>query len=312
MAKLRLKEFKATNFSWVFVNHPTAIEARELGQKFKFEEVDLKDVLPPIQRPKLVERNNYLFMILLFPVYNRETGKIRPVEVDFFIGKNYLVTATSDELFPVRELFAHCGRKDDKELQAICANNNPAELIYEILSRLEQYCFPISTHISNDVDKVENEVFNATSKQDTINEVLRIKTNIVNFRKAMNRHTQVIKKFLDKAPRFFSTAKLDIYFKDLVDRSEDLWLMLENYQDTIDAIHDSHLSLLNYRSNVIMTVFTIFTAIIFALELLVSIIGLATEILPWNTRPIGLTLAGTGMVLTALIMVAFFKRKKWM
>lgn len=312
MAKSRLKEFKGVNFSWIFVNHPTGIEARDLEQRFKFEDVDLKDVLPPIQRPKLVERDDYLFMILLFPVYHRETGKIRPVEVDFFIGKNFLVTATSDDLFPVRDLFTHCGSKDDKELRAICTNNNPTELIYEILSRLEQYCFPISTHINNDIDRVENEVFNATSKQDTINEVLRIKTNIVNFRKAMNRHTQVIKKFLDKAPRFFSTVKLDIYFKDLVDRSEDLWLMLENYQDTIDAIHDSHLSLLNYRSNVIMTVFTIFTAIIFTLELLVSIIGLATEILPWNTRPIGLTLACTGIALTALVMIAFFKRKKWM
>jgi magnesium transporter len=312
MAKSRLKEYKGANFSWFFVNHPTAIEARELGQKFKFEEVDLKDVLPPIQRPKLIERDDYLFMILLFPVYNRESGRIKPVEVDFFIGKNFLVTTTSDDLFPIRDLFAHCGNKSDKELQAICANDNPAELIYEILSRLEQYCFPISTHINNDVDKVENEVFGATNKQDTINEVLRIKTNIVNFRKAMNRHTQVIKKFLDKAPRFFSTAKLDIYFKDLVDRSEDLWMMLENYQDTIDAIHDSHLSLLNYRSNVIMTVFTIFTAVIFTIELLISIIGLATEMLPWDTRPIGLTIASTGIVFTALVMVLFFKRKKWM
>lgn len=310
MAKVRLKEHKAEKFSWIYVAHPTNLETLELGKRFDFEEIDLRDVLPPIQRPKLVERSDYLFMILLFPVYNREIGKIHSVEVDFFIGRDYLVTAVSEDLAPLRELFQACGSRDKKSRQ-FCEAETPAELIYEILSRLEQYCFPISTHISSDIDQVENEVFQASHKYKTINEVLRIKTNIVNFRKAMNRHTLVIQKFLHRAPRFFQTDKLDLYFKDLVERSEDLWQLLENYQDTIDAIHESQISLLNYRSNVIMEVFTIFTTIIFALELVISLITLGTETLPLSTKPLELGIALSGLFLTGLLLVIYFKRQRW-
>ena len=309
MAKPRLKEHKTPHFSWVYFSHPTEMEIRELAHRFKFEALDLKDILPPIQRPKLIERENYLFMILLFPIYNRETGRIHSAEVDFFVGKNLLVTASSEDIVPLRELFASCSKK--RALKSICDSETPGELIYEILSRLEQYCFPISTHINNDVDKVENEIFNSTHKQETINEVLRIKTNIVNFRKSMNRHTRVIQKFLNKAPRFFATARLGVYFKDLVERSEDLWQMLENYQNTIDAIHESHLSLLNYRSNVIMQVFTIFMTIIFIMELVISLIDLSTQIIPFDTKPWQLATAITGLVLIVLAVMAFFRKKKW-
>lgn len=311
MAKPRLKDFKTPNFTWVHVVHPTALETKELGARYHFSEIDLKDVLPPMQRPKIVERDDYLFMILLFPVFSRATRKIRAVEVDFFIGRNLLVTTSSEDLFPLDDLFGQCRRGKDKTLRQTCASANPAELIYEILRRLEQYCFPISSHINADIDKVESEIFDVKNKKDTIFEVLRIKTNIVTFKKAMNRHTHVIQKFITAASRFLNTDKLDSYFKDLLERSEDLWQMLENYQDTIDAIHESHLSLLNHRSNVVMQVFTIFMTIIFSLELVISWITFDTQTLSFSSHPVSFLLVNTGLILIILVMIMFFRKRRW-
>jgi len=162
--------------------------------------------------------------------------------------------------------------------------------------------------------EIENEIFNLKNKNETINEILRIKTNIVNFRKAMNRHTHVIQKFLNKAPRFFApekTDKLNLYFKDLAERSEDLWQMLESYQDTIDAIHESHLSLINHHSNIIMQVFTIFTTVIFSVELVISWVSFDLDTLSFTNNPAGFFVANAGLLLVILMMVIFFKKRNW-
>src|SRR3989338_4747112 len=94
--------------------------------------------------------------------------------------------------------------------------DSPSVLLYKMLSTLEHYCYPMLTHISNDIDSIEANIFDF-KKTENINDVLRIKTNIVNFKKAMNRHTRVIKKLIDKAEHLFSVEELTLYFRDLVE-----------------------------------------------------------------------------------------------
>jgi len=101
--------------------------------------------------------------------------------------------------------------------------------------------------------------------------------------------------------------------KGLVEDTEDLWVMLENYQDTIEAIQDSQLALLNYRSNNIMEVFTIFTTIIFASELIISLALLAFDS-SFSILIDPLKFMSFSSILLAVIlgMLVFFRRKQWM
>lgn len=305
-----LKEIKIVNWSWVHINHPTDLETKQLARRFNFHALDLKDVLPPIQRPKLADREQYLFIILLYPMYNRATGKIHPVEIDFFLGPNFLVTSASEFFSPISDFF----NKHKKDIAVKSANSfaSPMELLYEILKRLEHYCLPMSIHISNDIDQVENSVFSKSDKAETINEVLRIKTNIVNFRKAMNRHARVIQHLSGKINKLFPDSSHEL-LKGLVEDTEDLWVMLENYQDTINAIHESQISLLNYRTNNIMEIFTIFTTIIFASELFISLTLLAFDS-PFSFQRDPLKFLSFFSVWLVLIlgMLLFFRKKRWM
>lgn len=93
-------EFRNAKFSWINVTKNGEKEVEYLRKKFGFHEIDLKDCLPPLQRPKLVVRKNYLFMILLFPVFDRKTRVLHASEVDFFITPKTLLTVSSNELAP--------------------------------------------------------------------------------------------------------------------------------------------------------------------------------------------------------------------
>jgi len=306
MAKPRLNEVNADNLKWINITHPTELETVQLKSMFGFSDLDLKAVLPPIQRPRIDMRDGHIFMILLYPKYDRATRKIHAVEVDFFIGKDYLITTSSEELDTLTQYFVEI-----KKSKKLLASMSVESLLYEILNKLEKHLLPMSVHLSTEIDQIENEVFSATDKQKTINDVLLLKTNIVNFRKAFNRHTKTLQHLTTKMPQLFPNFSGEP-FKGLIEETDDLWDVLENYQDTMDAIHDSHLSLLNYRSNSIMQIFTVFTTMIFMLELVISLISLTMETSlsaygNWMT----FSLISTGLLLVCIIMLLYFKRKNW-
>jgi magnesium transporter len=300
-----VKIFQAKNFKWVNVIQNTEKEIEYLKKEFGFHPLDLKDCLPPLQRPKLVVRPGYLFMILLFPVFDRKTRILHASEVDFFIAPKKLITVNINELFPLREIFSKCQTKKTNFI-------NLTDLLHEILYELLMSCFPMLVHISTDIDNVEAKLRSEFEKG-TITEILRIKTNIVNFRKAMQPHKQVIRTLIAEGPKFFPTQKMKIYFENLVNHTKEIWDLLDNYKDTIDALHETNISLIDFRINEIMKTLTIFSVIVFPLTLLAAIFGMNTlGGMPFTSSSYGFWAVVSIMVFGALGLLWFFERKKWL
>lgn len=300
-----IQEIKTKDLIWVNVSRPGKKEIKYLKEKYKFHNLDLKDCLPPLQRTKLVENPDYLFMILQFPIFDKQTREIKSSEVDFFINQNTLVTVHSNELDPLKELFKLC--QENLRIQEKYLVGNPGILIYEILNRSLLHCFPMLNYISLNIDKVEKKIFNRQEKE-MVKDILIVKSNIVNFRKIMQAHKTVIRKLIEKAPQFFSIAKLNLYFNDLIAHTKEIWDDLENYKETIDALYNTNESLISFRLNKIIKTLTIFSVIVFPLTLLAAIFGMNTNNMPFvNFWYIILI-----MLVLTLIMAIFFKVKKWL
>lgn len=305
-----IKIITAKNLRWLNVTMPGSKEMAYLAEQFKFDEMDLRECPPPLQRPKLVRRAGYLFMILQFPVYNRKSRSVNTAEVDFFIGQDFLVVVHSSELEVINNFFYECQKFEGVKNKYFAGN--PANLLYELLNRLIVYCFPMLNHISLDVDNIEKGIFSGQQKR-MLSEILIIKRNIVNFRKAMQPHKNVIKKLIADAPEFFPIDQLNIYFNNLVDYTKEIWDLLENYKDTIDALQQTNESLISFRLNDIMKTLTIFSVIILPLSLLAGIFGMnTTDGMPFLQDPIGFWKILIVMVIGTFGMLAYFKKKRWL
>jgi len=305
-----VQEIKTKDLRWINVTKCGKEEMEYIKKEFNLHHLDLKDCFPPIQRPKLVERTDYLFMILQFPVFNRDTKTLKGSELDFFISQNYVITVHSNELTPLMELFESC--KKDESLREKYLSGNPATLLYEILNRLLLYCFPILNHISLNIDEIENKIFSGR-QQEIVENILCVKRNIINFRRSMQAHKNVIKKLIAKAPRFFSIIRLDIYFKNLIEYTKEIWDDLENYKETIEALYNTNESLLSYRLNTIIKTLTIFSVIVLPLTLIASIFGMnVLEGMPFINNPSGFWILMIIMIVITVFMVFIFKKKKWL
>jgi len=300
---------KSKNLTWINITKPGKKEIGYLAKNFDFHPLDLQDCLPPLQRPKLVEYPNYLFMILQFPIYNRKTRTINSSEVDFFITPKHLITVHNNKLQPLKDLFEKCS--NDISFQEKYLNTGVAPLLYEILDKSLNYCFPMLNHISHDIDNIEKEIFSGYEKK-IVYKILQTKRNIVNFRKAMQAHKNVIKRLASRIPEFLNKPKQKIYFNNLIEYTKDIWDLLQNHKETIDALHNTNESLISFRLNDIMKLLTLISVILLPINMIASIFGMNTIYTPIVRKVWGFWIILAMMLAVTLIMIRIFKKKKWL
>jgi len=303
-------ENKYHKINWILVKSPTKSNLAYLHEEFYIDNNDLKATLPPLQRPRLMERDDYLMIIMQFPYYNKESKEIHSTELDLFISKNLLITVTDGHLPPLQELF------DTLETDAKSIRKNSKDdlgnLIHEILHRSLVYLLPMLNHISQDLDNIEEEILkNVAVKKDDITDILIIKRNIVNFRRIMQSHRNVIKKMIDSNGKYFNAQRLNEYFNNLIAYTVDVWSTLENFNETINALHETHESLVSFQINQIMRRLNVFAVIVFPLTLIAAIFGMNAVNMPLVDNPHGFWIIIGVMFIGVLLMWSYFHKKNW-
>lgn len=307
---MSLAEIRSKNLRWINIVHPERGEIDFLRNNFSFHPLDLEDCLICGQRPKIEKHPKYFFLVLLFPVYNRQTREIEPSEIDFFVGEDYFITVHDDKLVPFKEFFDQC--REEKAKTEIFSQG-PGLLLYHILNKLLCYCYPMLDHMSIDIRNLEKQIFAGLEKK-IVSEILIIRRNITDFRKIMQAHKNTLKK-LASAVRdngLSQNPRLIVYYNDLIELSKEIWDHLESFKESIEALHETNESLISNRLNDIMKTFTSISVVIFILTLIAGIfsIGAAdTPLIHWRWA-FWFILAI--LLVAALVVWQFFKKKKYL
>ena len=272
-----------TGFQWVNAVRAGEEETLYLEQTYGLHPLDIKECLPPLQRPKLISRPDYLFLILVFPIFNRRTKELDVEEVDFFIKKDMVITVHNNRLQALTNFFEllELNRPHREDLMS-----NPARFLSQLLDELLDACFPMLLHISNDIEALNKKVFKGYTKE-IIHEILRIKTNIVAFRKMIQPHRDLLFRAQAMLPDFFPIDRHTHAFQRLIDHCREIWDNLETYNYAIDGLHQTHTTLISFRLNEIMRTLTVFSIIIFSLTLFATVLAIGARATPLVTSPFG-------------------------
>src|SRR5688500_5018815 len=129
----RIEQIDAEGLRWVNIERPGPAERDWLEEHFEFHALDLEDVLSRNQRPKIDEYEDYLFIVLHFPVFDPTVGRLNAGELDIFIGPDFLVTLPNAPLHPVEYLFERCRSSEETREQLM--SKGPGLLLYKIVDR---------------------------------------------------------------------------------------------------------------------------------------------------------------------------------
>jgi magnesium transporter len=306
-AEPRLAELSANGLTWIHLNSPGVAETNMLAERFGWHPLDVEDILSKRQRPKVDEYPDYLFVVLHFPVYDKAVQRLNAAELDVVIGQNYVVTLPTVELLPVTRLFRRC--YEDVEERERYFGQGSGYLLYHILDDLFDYCFPILDKIGHKLDSLEDEMFEGASEE-IVRDLSNAKQEIISYRKIIKPERSTLR-LLERQMGRFLPETLDLYFGDLVDASERIWDILDNYKEVVEALEDTNESVISHNQNRVLRILTVFSVVLLPLTLISGIFGMNVHFPGFGTSEAFWVIVGL-MVATIAALVGFFRFKHWL
>jgi magnesium transporter len=292
---------------WINIESPRPVDRAWLEEHFEFHPLDYEDVLSRNQRPKIDEYDDYLFIVLYFPVFDKTVGRLNAAELDMFVGPDYLITIPNTPLPPVEYLFERCRSSD--EVRQNLLSKGSGYLLYRIVDDSFDYCFPMLRKIGNKLERLEEDIFEGRSEE-VVRDISNSKQEIINFRKIIRPQRAVLRD-LERTKQRYLAEDLEVYFDDIVDASERIWDMLENYKEVVEALEGTNESVLSHRVNEVLRVLTAISVVVLPLTFIASIWGMNVHVPgEGETAPFWMILGG--MLVLLLGMVAYFRRRGWL
>src|SRR4029453_14521151 len=165
--------------------------------------------------------------------------------LDVFPGPDYLVPLPTVEVLPVTRLFQRC--KDEPELRESLFSKGSGYLLYHVLDDLFDYCFPILDKIGHKLDTVEDDIDEGRFEE-IVRDISRVKQEIISYRKIIKPQRPTLR-LLERHVKRFLPEDLELYFDDLVDASERIWDLLDNYKEVVEALEATNEAALSHRQN---------------------------------------------------------------
>lgn len=295
------------DLTWVNIEHPTEKETAYLAEHYPFHPLDLDDCLSRIQRPKMDEYPDYLFLVFHFPVFNPEARVTTPSQVSVFISENYLITLHSGDLKPLTKLFRECQLEEGNWQELF--EYGTGYLLYRIIDRLVDYCLPILNKIGSNIENVEEEIFSSGLPR-SIREISVLRRDVISFRRIIWPMRAVIGS-LGVRVRRFTTTDLTVYFGDMVDHMDLIWDGLDEYKEIVEGLNDTHDSVATNRTNEIVRMLTIIATILLPITVVASIFGMNIPLGIFRESP--LAALYVTLICAAIIggMLYLFKRNNW-
>lgn len=296
--------------TWTNISNAGKTEIEYLRKKYKFDLRHLQSSSGMVssQRPIVQRADGYTFLILHFPVL--KDGHIIAAEIDFFIKQGHLITIHNNEN-PILNEFFKFAKKDGSSLLSY-KSESASILLYELLERLVDNCNNLLDQNSIKLLEVEEIIFSQKQKQ-AVSQILKLRRNIINFRKIIQSHKSVFKKLSESKSTLVPVSEMKKRYNILIDHTKRIWEILENQKEMISVLNETNETLLNYRLNDIMKTLTIFSVIVFPLTLLAAIFGMNTvDGMPFTDNQNGFWIVMSLMFAGCLGMLIFFKKKKWL
>jgi len=277
-----------------------------LTTTFNIHPLTVEDFIMPNARPKVENFGNYIYLIMfaLEMKNGNSHGKLNPIELDFCLGRNFLITFHNA---PIGSLAA-C--KERARKQSPTMTNGADMLLYSILDSCFDSYFPIITEFDNMVDDMSDELFKEPDQR-TLKRIYTLKNDIIFLRRTIGPQADVAGVIArGDFPLIASTNT--IYFRNIYDNLVRLNDVVGTSRDIITGAMEAYMSVVSNRLNEIMKTLTVITTIMMPLTLIASIYGMNFKNMPELDNKFGYPFVIGTMITITTVMLIYFKRRKWL
>lgn len=292
---------------WVNCTEPVPTDMAYLRQRFGFHPLDLEDCLSRIERPKIDEYDDYLFIVMHFPRFHGERRVTRQSEVDLFIGPNFLVTVHDGAFKPLRDLWQVCQVNPDERQRWM--GRGAGALLYNILDRSVDNIFPMLNKVGSKISAIEEDMFTENMTL-LLQQMSLIRRDVIALRRIVRAQLPIVTN-LEHKERPYLQEELELYFGDIADAFARAADIIDDYREEIEGLNATADSYTSYRTNEIIRILTVLSVIMLPLTLISSIYGMNLNLPLLHERWDFALILGL-MVMVVVAMLAYFRHRDWL
>lgn len=291
--------------SWININgiHDTGVIGA-IGTSFRINPLVQEDILNTLQRPKIEDFGDYIYLVLKMLDYDREKKAVNKEQVSFVLTGNTVISfqeKPGDVFDSVRKRIVDEKRK--------IRTRGPDYLLYALIDAVVDHYFLIMENISEDIEEIEDELMiHPESKH--LHRIQHLRKELILLRKAVWPMRDILNTILrDDLAQIKESSH--VYYRDVHDHTIQVIETTETFRDIVSGLQDMYMSSISNRMNEIMKVLTMIATLFIPLTFIAGIYGMNFEFMPelkWRYAYFGVW--GI-MVLVTLMMIVYFKRKKW-
>ncbi len=301
-----LKFLDTEKIKWIRVTgvHDAELITR-IGEIFNINQLELEDVTNTSQRPRMEERDGYLFMIFKALILNAEDQDVVIEQVSLVLGKNYVISfhETASDLFDSLRARILSGKGRVRKMKSDYLAFTMADVL------IDQY-FVILEDIGNTIESIESDlVLNPGSADQEA--IYRIKRRLV----YVGRTVWPVRELINEVERSDHGLIHDesrIYFRNIYDHTVQIIETLDSLRDLTSSMMDLYLSSVSLKLNEIMKVLTIFSALFIPLTFLAGVYGMNFKVLPELEWRLGYPMFWIICLVATALMLFYFRKKRWM
>ncbi len=253
---------------WVdFQGAPNEVSEPILRETFRFHPLAIDDALQESHVPRVDDWEDYLYLVLHAVVFRRESDSpIETLELDVFLGRNYMVTHHDLPIPAIDQLWDRC-QHDERLLK-----NGTDHLLYELADHMVTRYMPVMDAIDDAVDKLEVEIFDRPMP-DTLERLFQLKQAVIYLRRIIAPQREVFNRLARDDYAVIDTRKR-VYFRDIYDHLVRLHDTSEGMRDLVSGAVDTYLSVINNRLSDVMKTLTIITTLFMPVSFLAGFFGM--------------------------------------
>ncbi|MFX1258594.1 MAG: magnesium/cobalt transporter CorA [Promethearchaeota archaeon] len=297
--------FKNSEIKWFnIIGISDAAIIEKIGSFIELHQLLLEDIMNTEQRPKVVLINNGIFIVLKNLFYSSDDIKLKQEQISLILGKNYVISfkERENDTFKAIELRL-------QENIGLLRISKSDYLFYSLLDIIVDNYLTILEEIAEKIEKTEEELI-SNPTEGTLHQILRLK-RIANI---MQKNALPLKELLNRiiiAKTEFIQESTILYLNDIHDHVLYIIETVETFQNVLFEMLNVYLSSVNNKLNKIMKVLTIISTIFIPISFITGFYGMNLKYLPgindiWS--PIILSVI---MLSIGIIMLIYFKKKKW-
>ncbi len=302
-----ISRYEYQGLIWVDLESPTREEALHIMEEFNLPQLVAEELISNTARSKVDLYDELMYVILHFPLMSPRQNHSAVQEIDFVIGKKFIITTRYEAVDPLHK-FSKIFEVNSMLGKHAFASHGGI-VFMQMIKELYRHSTEELETLTKTLTEIENGIFRG-KENNMVRTISLAARRLLDFRQAMRFHKDILSSYEAASKQFFG-SEYGYFASAMIAEYNKVYSLLESHRDALSELRKTNDSLLTTKTNEIMKTLTIMTFIMLPLTLITGIFGMNAEFAFIRSFRDFFFIISV-MTITGLVMFLFFKIKRWL